>query len=444
MRLNIRGRAAHTKNRARQWLYNSDETTKSRHNLAISNMAFGASANLVGGNFLTGFYLLLNADDAFIGLITIILTAGNMLQVLSPLLLERFPKRKKLLVGGRIGYHIIEIILIGLIPYLGFGEKTSLSLLVAFKLFITVTNAIMAPGFSIWHIKSIPEEIRAKYYSIFSIVYNLLIYLLVIIASTFADRIKASGRELAGLSYLRLAAVVFAALDVYFLLKIKEFPNEQDAERPGIISMIISPFRERKYLMTVAIACLWSFSASIPGPYYTIYLLKDLGVSYSFLTLVNMLNIPFLVFLTPVWARRINRTSWFRTLQQSITFYLLSYVVMAFVTGKTLFLYPVSMVMAYIFAPGINLVFSNIPYINMPKKNQTRYMGFYSTMNSVAAFVAVVISRQFILYTAEYRIRLFGIEMQNKQYLMLISAALLVLSAFVIAKIRRKTESHPE
>ena len=327
----------------------TEEMAASRMNVAHSGYASGVAANFVGGNFLTGFLLFLNADDAFIGSVTIVMTVGNILQIFAPVLLERFPKRKHLLITGRIVIYTIDIILIGFIPFFGFADSSKLTMVFIDKLSISIINALTAPGVAVWHIKCIPQTVRTKFYSIFTVANTILIYIFVLIASSVADKFKTSGNALTGLTILRIAAIIFAVIDIFFLLKIKEYPNEQDSNRPKLRDILISPFKQKKYLLTVLIACLWSFSASLPGPYFSIYLIKDLGVSYSFLTLVNMINIPLLIFMTPVWAKKIRSTSWFRVLVQSMTFYLISYIGLSFVTGNTLLLYPVFMVVAYIF-----------------------------------------------------------------------------------------------
>ena len=62
-------------------------------------------------------------------------------------------------------------------------------------------------------------------------------------------------------------------------------------------------------------------------------------------------------------------------------------VILALVTKGTLFLYPVALILAYVFAIGINLSFTGIPYVNMPAKNQTMFIGFYSSAANLAALL---------------------------------------------------------
>lgn len=416
------------------------EMAKSRGSVTASNNAAGVVANLIGGNFFTGFLLLMKADDAFMGLITMVTLIGNLLQVLSPLLLERFHKRKGILIAGRGVIYLLNVVIIGIIPYLSFTNRTGLMLVLSVTLLVNLFNAILAPGYAVWQIKSIPESMRAGYYSFFNIISGVTVYTVILAASKMVDFYKASGKEMEGLFILRAVSILICAVDIFFLFRIKEYPNPKPDGEVNIISVLVSPFKERKYLVTVAISCLWTFSAYIPGPYYSIYLLKDLKVGYSYLNIINMLNIPILILLTPVWARMIQTTSWFKTLCFSMGIFLVNYIGSAFVTRDTMILYPVFAVLSFLVAPGINLALSNIPYINIPEGNQTNYIGFYSTMNYLAALIGVTIGKEFIKYTEGFELRLFGIAMQNKQYILLLTAVIMLASVVVIY-ILQKDES---
>jgi fucose permease len=121
-------------------------------------------------------------------------------------------------------------------------------------------------------------------------------------------------------------------------------------------------------------------------------------------------------------------------------FYLISYIGLAFVSANTLYLYPIFLIVAFVFAPGITLTFANIPYINIPQNNQTRYIGFYSSMNTLAALVALTLGRKFILYTEEVKFRLLGIEMRNKQCIYLLAAFLMLLATIAISFLSKKAQ----
>ena len=428
------------KGKLRTWKESRDEVAFNRQNILLSGTTSGVVNNLIGGNFFTGFLLLLNADDGFMGLVTMTGFIGNLLQVLSPLLLERFTSRKRLLITFRAIIYLFNIAVISVVPFIPGTNSIKLMMILSVILLINLINAVTAPGFAVWHIKSIPEDVRAKFFSIITIFNGVIIYVLILVSSRIIDIFKEKGNELEGLLIFRGIALLLCLADIYFLFKIKEYPNQLSDTKVNLFNVLLNPFKEKKYLITVLIACLWNFSANMPGPYFSVYMLKDLGISYSYLNIINMANIPVLIFLTPVWRRRINTTSWFRTLYFSMGLFLLHYIGLSFVTRETLFIYPIAIIFAFIIAPGINLVFANIPYINIPQKDQTNYIGFFSAMNNLAALLGVLTGKEFIRHTEEVNISLLGMSIQNKQYILLLTAVVMLAAVFLIRFLQRKAE----
>lgn len=237
-----------------------------------------------------------------------------------------------------------------------------------------------------------------------------------------------------GFATLRIFAFLLLMYDLSLLARMKEDPYEQSGPKINLINLLVRPFREKTYLRTVGIAFLWSMMANIPGSYYSVYLLRDVEVSYSFINVVSMLNVPILVLLTPVWSRFLRQYSWLKTCNVSIALYAVHYLLLGLVNkGNYLWLYPSTLIYAFVLATGINLSFTNIPYINIPKQNQTIYMGFYSTMCNLGALLGVTFGRQFVTMTEELTLLGAG----NKQILMYTVFVLMALAALAIFFLRR-------
>lgn len=88
------------------------EIGASRVNVAASNYTTGIINGIIGGNFLTGLMLLLCADDMVMGTITMIGFIGNTLQILSPVILEKFESRKRVLIIGKGISYLLNIVVI--------------------------------------------------------------------------------------------------------------------------------------------------------------------------------------------------------------------------------------------------------------------------------------------------------------------------------------------
>ncbi len=165
----------------------------------------------------------------------------------------------------------------------------------ALVLTLNVMNALIAPGFSVWHIQLIPQRVRVRYFSFLSMTNGILVALFNLLGGVVVDCFKDAGLEVWGFATLRIFAYAMLMYDLSLLARMREDPYEQSGQKLNLFNLLIRPFKERKYLRTVGIAFLWSMMANIPGSYYSVYLLRNVEASYSFINIVSMLNVPVLV-----------------------------------------------------------------------------------------------------------------------------------------------------
>ena len=426
------------------WYFSGDPASRDRLRLVTCNYTSNLIANLFGGSFWTGLLLLMNADDGFIGTLTMISTAANMLQLFSPLLLERFPQRKKMLIWLRQIIYLINVVFLGITPLFPVAQQVKLLLVASGVLIMNVISAFISPGISIWHIQSLPNNVRPSYFSIITMTVGAVVAVCNLAASSLVDMFKAHDMEYAGMLVLRGIALALVVVEFFLYRRIKEYPYESSGEKFTFKDLLIKPFQNKLYLKTVLVVFLWNLAANPPGSYYTVYLLRNVEVNYSYLTLISMLNVPVVLLLTPVWKKILQRLDWFKTLYVSMLLYGLHYIGLSFTTRATLFIYPLSCIWAYFMAIGINLSFTGIPYLNMPEKNQTMFIGFYSTMANLAALLGVTFGKYFILWTENFTLNFFGFEMINKQYLVLLTGLFIMIAALGICWVDKSVKKAKE
>ena len=418
------------------WYFGDDESRNRLRHLQF-NYTNNIIANWVGGNFFTGIMLLLNADDAFIGLMSIFVFSANLLQILSSMLLERFKTRKRLLITVRLIVQFINIVFIGAIPLFPIENQAKLVILGASVLILNVLSALISPGFSVWHIQLIPQNVRVKYFSFLSMTNGIIVAVFNLIGSAIVDHFGSLGLEVWGFAVMRIIAFAVLIYDLFLLARMKEEPYPLSEKRTRLSDLLIKPFKETRYLRVVAFAFIWCMIANIPGSYYSVYLLRNLEVSYSFITIINMLNVPILVLLTPIWSRILHRFSWLKTCNIAILLYAVHYLLLGFINkGNVSWLYPATLIYAFILAVGINLSFTNVPYLNIPEKNQTIFISFYTTMNNLGALLGVTFGREFIAATES----LSTADFSNKQLLMYTVFGLMVIGAGIMFLLRRSLD----
>lgn len=196
------------------------------------------------------------------------------------------------------------------------------------------------------------------------------------------DVFKARGSEITGIMVIRGIAVALVFLDGYFLLRMREYPYASSGERVRLTDVFTKPIKDKVYMRTVIIAVLYGFSINIPSTFYTVYLLQNVQVGYTYITALSLLNIPCMIIFTPLWRKVIGRTgSWLQMIQIAMTGYLFNYVLLSLVTpANYTYMYPLAMLVAYPFNAGLALGFANELYINMPAENGTLYSAFHTVL----------------------------------------------------------------
>ncbi len=414
------------------------EKEGNRYKIMAENASYNVAVNLVGGNFFTGLLIYLNANNLELGIVNIIAYICNMLQILSPLLLSRYEQRKKLLIVTRIVFHIVNIILIGIISNLPIPNRIQIYLILGCIALLNIVSASTAQGFSLWHIESIPENRRAAHFSQNSIFSNLAIYIFVLSGSSMLDRFKSADMELLGMTILRIVAIIFAAIDIFWLAKIKEYPYGETISNVNLKKIFIEPFKHKKYLTSIALIFLWQFVANTCGSYFSVYMLDKLKISYSFINICSAMYVPIAMIMSPIWVRRINRTSWLSVLYKVMFVYGIIHMTHALVMKDMEWFYFVVAVLCHIFSVAINIVISNMSYYNLPRESQSVCLPFCATFLYLGAMCGTGYSILFMSLFENLKIDLFGVTFVTPQIMPVITGVYLILYGIFVFFVHKK------
>ena len=423
------------------WYIKGDPGSPARLRLLSCQYVSNTIRAMIGGTFWTGLLLYLNAGDAFIGTVGIISTAMNMLQFAGPLLLEHFKKRKKMLIATRQLMWFIDIVFIGLIPLMPVPEKTKLVFAAIGVGLTNLINIFVSPGVAIWHMQTLPNRVRSGYFSLVTMTSGAMTALFTFLGGLVVDLFKARGLEYWGLMSLRLFACVLCVVECLLYMSIPEEPYPESKRGHSAKGLLTGLVKEKTYLFTVAVVFMWQVSANIPGSYFSVYLLNDLNASYKFISLISAFQVPLILVMTPVWKKVLKKVGWMRTLYLAMGIFSLQYIAMALVNSQNYkWLYTGGTLLSYFFSLGISLAFTGIPYVNMPKENQTVFFGFYQTCTYVAALIGQSVGKRFILGMGDRVTPMLGMPMCGKQLIMLLTFVCVLAGAVVVMLIQKHLE----
>ena len=419
----LRGRALWI----RRLVSNDNVESISRKYILSWNASANIAQNLAGGNFLVGLYTILKVGDVLLGMLTTLIQLCCVFQIFSPLLLNRFKKKKLILLVTRVAFYTIFIAIIGLIPYFPAEDGMRIGFLVVSIIAAYLINSLAAPGYSVLHIRSIPEGSRADFFSILNLLNNVCIYVFILLCGYVVDFFRNRGDFLAGITAVRVIALIFAAVEIYSHCHIHEFDEPENENKPRFQNPFL-PLKNKQFAICAVLTGLYSFFANIPGLYYNSYLINDVVAPYSFLGMVYFLSVPCMIVFIPFWNRVIKKKSWFGTISTALILVSFHYFMLLFVNSQNYAaVYTIAMIYYFSMIPGVNIVISNLPYYRLPEGGRTIYLAFWAGFNSFMTMLGLFCGSLFIAGTGRLKTEFFGFSMQNKQFIMLLTGILLML-----------------
>ena len=330
---------------------------------------------LTTGVFLTGLLMSAGMDEAEVGITTSIPFLAGILYPLSPLLLERFCRRKAILGITRFIYHTLVIAAITCLPQL--GETKYLVALTAVCLTVgNAVNILVASGFPAWHIHFLPEELRGRFYAVSGVINSIFTAVAAMTASFLADMAKSTQNELYWMKWIRLAAYAIALAELLLLLLPKEITYPVSSCRGR--ELLVLPFQNTKFCLTMIPVFAWMMISTMTLYSSNTYLLDHVEVPYSFISLLQAMNIAVTMITMPFWYKLLKKASWFGALQRVfLLFALYPFLHMLIDRSNYLFLLPVTLLVYQAMLAGGTLYFNNMAYIFTPEENKTAYLSWY-------------------------------------------------------------------
>lgn len=261
-----------------------------RDGIAFSVMTGG------GESYFSAFALYLKATTAEVGILsTLPVLAGSFAQLLSVFLGERLGNRKALIVGGALLQTAIWIPLV-VLPLL--FPRYSLAVLLLCLIAYYAAGNLVTPQWTSLMGDLVPEQRRGRYFGRRSRLASITGFLALAGAGLSLHLFSGSGFPASGFFVVFGVAALARAISAYHLTFMHEptvadgVPDTGRFARPGASFARFSLFYG-----------LMQFGVGIGGPFFNVYMLRDLELSY--LAFMALLAVAVLAqFLTlGIWGR---------------------------------------------------------------------------------------------------------------------------------------------
>ena len=280
-------------------------------------------SNITGGVLLSSFLIDLGASPFEIGMVASLPMIANLLQPLGALLSNRSHSRLDYgiwtFLPSRLLWLILLICIILRETNTDFSSNFSKELIYLTLALVIISNILAAMGSASWMswlAALVPAKLRGRYYSVSSIVSNVTGLLCLPIASFIIANWQ--GGSISGyglvLSIGILAGVVSLTCQ-HFMIDInpqKYQPTGQgdyqtEHQQTNLFNNLIAPFQDRNLIIFLIYVALWGFAINLSTPFFNLYMLENLNVDITWVTLFNSLSSGANMLMLLVWGRLSDR-----------------------------------------------------------------------------------------------------------------------------------------
>lgn len=421
-----------------------DETTREKALLSPSKTAtglrrfiyaaalWGAWGQAVGGAIFTGYALWLGATDADFGILTSLTSFASFVQIFAVFPSNRTEHKKRfVLIFGF--FEIFFRFSMVLIPFLWLPRSLWVPAMMALLVIGVLSGNILSPLFSTWMVNTIPANIRARYTSRRTVISTLVAIVMAYALGQFMDLFPKSA-PYPGFFWIFLFSLA-TGWGGYLMLARAPFPHTEEPETASRMNLraLLEPFREGKFLRLLIFYTIWAAVGGIASPFYTVFMLKTLGLNYATIALFTNLSMGASLAGYWFWGVLVDRYGSKPVLQLTLVPMVGITVLWVFNSPDHYVFIPVAMILGGLLSPGISVAVTTLLYGIVSERRETSmYFASWSSAVNVIYSIAPILGAVLVRRFEPVHFPLLGVPVGNLQIVFFISACGMILPILLL------------
>ncbi|MBI5382253.1 MAG: MFS transporter [Opitutae bacterium] len=390
------------------------------------------------GNFIVAALLveMYHLPEASYGLIVSIPFWCNFLQILITPLLARYLPAKTITVWSGWANAAGWLALTLALPLLPRDvPAASTPIFFAFFFGFSLLASIFGVGWNSWTQEWAPARIRGKFFGWRNRLVQIAIMLFLALAWPLLNFFPGS---LYAIQFVFLVAIGFRVWALLAQQKIDVANSAASAPAalpaPEQLRLIL---RSRSLLLFIAFNAVWGFAANCFGPFYTVFMYKQLALSPAKVCLFLILNSLAAAASFPTWGRFLDRYGNKSVMAAALILWQLQFLAWCFIDGDNAWMLYVFWIWAGFASPGFNLGLFSLLLKLIPPEAKTTAIGLHVALSSLITAVAPILGGAIITWALQTGLDPFT----TYHRVFLVQPALALLGCLLLLRIKEPLAS---
>src|SRR4030067_3521826 len=346
----------------------------------------GISFGIMGGageSYISPFAIFLKLSNSQIGLLASIpQLLGAFMQLISVSLLNRLKNRMPLIVYGVIAQALSWIPLL-ILPLI-FKPYASVLLIICVTVYYIFGNLSTPPWNSLMG-DIVPESTRGSYFGYRNRIMSIYSLGAIVLGGLLLHGTEKAGNPWIGFSVLFVTAIIARLLSAYSLSKMENPYYHVDDKDDFTLYEFFAGFRQSTFVRFVIYTGLMHFSVMLAGPFFAVYMLRDLKFSYlQFMIAVSVVVLA-QYFTLHNWGKFGDRFGNRKVLE--ITGFTLPIVPVLWLFTDNFYFILVIQMLAGLTWAGFSLSMANFIYYAIPSPRLAKSVAIFNILNACGIFL---------------------------------------------------------
>lgn len=392
--------------------------------------------NVTSGAFLSGLAYLSGAGTALTGIIAALPTLMNTVQIFSSVVYENCSGSKRITVRFALLQRLCLLMLL-FVPTLMLPSKIAVILIALLYSGAHFFGAFINTGANNWLMSLVNKDHLGRYLGLKDSMTLVAATGGSLLLSKMLDAYRSAGLEVTGFRTIGILCIGFCIIDITCLSLIREPVNETQPEPLHIRQAIQMPLMDREYRRILIFFLLWGIGSNLAAPFFSIYMLEHLGLSYFYITVMNMVASVARIVAANLWGKAADTHSWRAVTFGSVFMLGAGYVGWGFLTKENAgFWLPVIQAACGAAWGGINIATFRMQFSFAPSGHRVSYVSFCSTMVGFVGFLSAMAGSALVAWTDGMKV--LNTPVSNMQLVFVLSALITMVCAIYSCKIKEK------
>lgn len=397
--------------------------------LGIKEGSASTVMSIITDTYTTPFALALGANSVHIGFLN---SFSGLLSPLAQVYGSRLKYPRKRLILITVAWQalmLLPILLLGTLFM--FNLKAGLpSVLIIFYSLYIILGSLSGPAWFSWLGDIVPEEKRGRYFGKRNAILGGVGIFIALISSFFLDFFKTEGVVLVGFSVLFLVAI-FARTGSYFILKRIFDPDDKTKIIRERFSDFTRDLFKTNYGKFVIYMTLINFAAMVASPFFSVYMLEELNLSYVWFTIINLSQAVSMLIFMLVWGKFADRYGNKELL--IIGSLLIPTLPLLWIFNQNPYYLLIPMFIGGIGWAAFNLASSNFVYDSVEREKREIYLAYMNVFAGIGIFLGAGLGGLMIKYLPIKFMNIF-------LFVFLVSAVLRALTAIIMMPVIKEVK----